>query len=243
MDNDHASKSANWFEKYGTAVSVLVGLIILAAAVYFGHGLQPTTQQASTGTNGQPASPAVDIKNVKTQGDPIVGNANAPVEMALFFDYQCPYCKQFDQTVLSQIYTNYVQTGKVKVVFKDFDFIGPDSLVASEYEHAIWDLYPDKFYAWYTAMFAAQDEENKGFGDEASIQKLTATVSGIDAAKVAAQVKAKKAEYDAATQATFTEAQGYGIQGTPSVIVGTTLLQGMKDYATVTALLDAQLKK
>jgi len=220
--------------------ALFAGLVIVAGAIYFGHGLQPAAQQ---GTTGEPTAAAVDIKNVKTAGQPVVGNASAPVEVAVFFDYQCPFCKQFDQTVLSQIYTNYVQTGKVKVVLKDFDFIGPDSLVASEYSHAVWDLYPDKFYAWYSAMFAAQDEENKGFGDEASIQKLTAGIAGIDAAKVAAQVKAKKSDYDAAIQANFTEGQTYGIQGTPSVIVGKTLLQGNQTYAAVSALIDAELKK
>ncbi len=58
-----------------------------------------------------------------------------------------------------------------------------------------------------------------------------------------AQVKAKKSDYDAAIQANFTEGQTYGIQGTPSVIVGTTLLQGNQTYAAVAKLIDAELKK
>lgn len=229
----------NWFERYGTMAALFLGLIIVAGAIYFGHGLQP---QAQTGQQQQQAA-AVNIKDVKTENNPIIGSASAPVEMALFFDYQCPFCKQFDQSVLSQVYTNYIQTGKVKVVLKDFDFIGPDSLIASEYAHAVWDLYPNQFYAWYTAMFAAQDEENTGFGDEASIQKLTGTVNGIDATKVAAQVKAKKSDYDTIIQANFTEGQNFGIQGTPSTIIGTNLAQGAQTYAQVAAQLDAQLKK
>jgi protein-disulfide isomerase len=229
-------------ERYLTPIAVILGAVIIAGAFIFGHGFTGASQQAaSTGT--QPTTPAVNIANVKTAGEPYIGNANAPVTMALFFDYQCPFCKQFDQAVVSQLYTNYVQTGKLKIVFKDFDFIGPDSIVASEYGRAIWQLYPSQFYTWYSAMFNAQDSENTGFGDAPSIQKLLATIPGIDVAKVTALVAQDKTQFDAAASADFTEGQSYGIQGTPSVIIGTTLLQGAQTYAAVQALVDAQLKK
>jgi protein-disulfide isomerase len=225
-----------FFERFGTPIALLLGLVIVAGAIYFGGKFQPTATSQTASTTAA----AVDIK---TDGDPYIGNVNAPVTMALFFDYQCPFCKQFDQTVTSQLYTNYVQKGQLKIVFKDFDFIGPDSLVASEYARAVWELYPQQWYAWYTAMFAAQDTENTGFGDEASIKKLTAGISGIDATKVAALVATKKTAYDATAQASFQEGQSYGIQGTPSVIIGTTLLQGAQTYQAVAGLVDAQLKK
>jgi protein-disulfide isomerase len=231
------------FDRYGMPVALLVGLVVIAAAIYFGHGLQPaTTAATATGPNGA-AAPAVNIANLKTAGEPYIGNANAPVTMALFFDYQCPFCKQFDQTVLNQIYTNYVQTGKVKVVFKDFQFLGPDSTVDAEFARAVWAAYPNQFYAWFTAMFAAQDEENTGFGDLASVEKLTATVPGIDVTKVEALMTQNKAAYDTAIDADRAEGAADGIQGTPSVMIGTTLLQGAQTYATVSGLLDAQINK
>ncbi len=245
-DNTHSSNSgASFFERYGTPIALIIGAIIIGGAFYFGGKYQPAqnTQNATSTPNG---AAAVDIKNVKTDGEPYVGNPNAPVTMAVFFDYQCPYCKQFDQNVTAQLYSNYVQQGKLKIVFKDFDFIGPDSLVASEYARAVWELYPQQWYTWYTAMFNAQDEENKGFGDEASVQKLTAGISGIGAAgeaKVAALVKQKKDTYDNIVKADFEEGQTFGIQGTPSVIVGTQLLQGGQTYQNVAGLIDTQLKK
>jgi protein-disulfide isomerase len=240
-DTKSKSISTPFIEKYMTPIAILLGLIIIAVAITFGHNVQPTTQPAAA-TSGQPAAVAVNIANVKTTGEAYVGNANAPVTMALFFDYQCPFCKQFDQTVLNQLYTNYIATGKLKVVFKDFDFIGPDSTVGAEYGRAVWQAYPNSFYPWLTAMFAAQDEENTGFGDAPSIQKLTATIPGIDVTKVEQLVAQNQAQYDSEITADRNEGASYGIQGTPSVIVGTTLLQGAQTYATVSALVDAQLK-
>ncbi len=243
--NPMKSEGGNVFmEKYLTPIAVVVGAGIVALALIFGHGGQ-AVQTAATGANGQPAAPAVDIKSVKTDGEPYVGNPNAPVTMALFYDYQCPFCKQFDQTVTAQLYTNYVQTGKLKIVFKDFDFLGPNSITASEFARAVWALYPNQFYTWYQAVFAAQGTENRGADPTylPGLKKITATVPGIDVNKVVALMNSDKAKYDTIVQGDFTEGQTYGIQGTPSVIIGTTLLQGAQTYASVSALVDAQLKK
>ncbi len=230
-------------EKYLTPIAVVVGAVIVGLAFIFGHGGQ--AQPTAATTTGTATTPAVNIANVKTAGEPYVGNPNAPVTMALFFDYQCPFCKQFDTTVTPELYTNYVQTGRLKIVFKDFDFLGPNSITASEFARAVWALYPNQFYAWYQAVFAAQGEENRSADPTylPGLEKITATVPGIDVTKVVALMNQNKAQYDTIIQNDFTEGQSYGIQGTPSVIIGTTLLQGAQTYATVSALVDAQLKK
>ena len=236
--------SGNTFmDRYLIPVAVILGAVIVALALMFNHGAQ-AVQQAATNANGQ-AAPVVNIANVKTANEPFIGNANAPVTMALFFDYQCPYCKQFDQTVLSQIIPNYVTTGKVKVVFKDFQFLGNDSLAGAEFGRAVWAAYPDQYGAWLTDMFNAQDEEgDKGFGNQATIVAMVKKeLPAIDTDKIIALIAANKTAYDTAIAADRAEGASYGINGTPSVIIGTQLLQGGQTYPNVAALLDAQLKK
>jgi protein-disulfide isomerase len=239
--NSKGSGKTSLVERYLIPISIVLAAVIIAVAFAFGHG--GTT--SPTATTGTPAAPAVDIAKVKTDGEPYVGSASAPVTMALFFDYQCPFCKQFDATVVQQLYTNYVQTGKLKIVFKDFDFLGPDSIQASEFSRALWQLYPTQFYAWYNAVYTNQLEESRNA--DASylphLEQLAGALPGVDVSKVEALMTQNKTQYDATIQADFTEGQSYGIQGTPSVIVGTTLLQGAQTYQTVAALIDAQLKK
>lgn len=227
-------------EKYFTPIAVLLGAVIIAAALIFGRaGVGAAPSQP-----GQQAAVKVNIKDVKTEGEPFVGNANAPVTMAFWFDYQCPFCKQFETTVTSQLYENYVKTGKLKIVFKDFQFLGEDSTVAGEFARAMWDAYPDHFYEWYQAMFVAQDDEgDKGFGDLDSIKALTAKIQGVDVNKVVALMNQNKAKYDAVIAADRTEAGKFGISGTPGTVIGTTLLSGARPYEDVAALIDAQLKK
>ncbi len=114
-------------------------------------------------------SSKVNVKDVKIEGEPFVGNANAPMTIAFWSDFQCPYCKAFETGGIPQITTpaampelvkNYVDTGKVKIVFKDLAFLGPDSDTAALWSRAVWELYPAQYMAWRTAMYEAQDGEN-----------------------------------------------------------------------------------
>lgn len=232
--------SGGFIEKYLTPIAVLVGAAIIAAAFIFGNGGAPKAAD-----NGQAPAVAVDVKDVKTDGEPFIGSPTAPATLALWFDYQCPFCKQFEQTITPQLVENYVKAGKLKIVFKDFQFLGEDSTTAALFARAVWDASPDLYYDWLKAVMDAQDDEgDQGFGDLASIEKVTKEkVPGIDIAKVKSLMESKKAQYTQAINASRAEGASFGINGTPSVIVGTKLLSGAVPYAAVAAAVDEALKK
>ncbi len=237
-----ANSEGNVFvERYLTPIAIVVAAVVIAFAFIYGHGAGTGTT-AQTGTTG---ATAVDIKNVKTDGEPFIGDANAPTTIALFYDYQCPFCKQFELNVTPQLLANYVKTGKTKIVFKDFQFLGQDSLDAAVFGRALWESQPDKFYDWFVAMFNAQDEEgDQGFGDLASVEKLAATIPGLDVAKVDALVKSKRSQYEQVIEADRNEGAALGVNGTPTIIVGDKLLTGLSPeqfQSQITAELDSEL--
>ena len=205
-------------QKLSVPAAVIIGAVIIGAAIFFSNMVRPIAGGAS-------ATPSVNIKDVTTAGEPFIGDPNAPA-IAYFSDYQCPFCKNFDLTILPGIKKDYVDTGKVRIVFKDFVFLGPDSTTAALFARSVWALYPDQYFAWREAMYTAQDQEDGGFGDRPSIEKLTATIPGIDVAKVAADLDANTAKYQALIDASSAEAQKIGVDSTPSIIVGKTLLSG-----------------
>ena len=217
------------------AAVVLAGLFIAGAVIW------NSSHPASMGGAGTPS--AVNIKNVKIAGEPFIGDENAPVTIAEWSDYQCPFCKQWELSTLPQIMRDYVDTGKVKIVFKDFAFLGPASTVIAEYARAIWALYPDQYFAWRTAVFIDQQQENSLSAADtlAWLKKTTASVASIDVNKVAAAVAANKAAYDAALEANKTEALSFQINATPSFIVGTQLIQGALPYTNFQSAIDATL--
>ncbi len=226
--------------KYFLPISVLLAALIIGGAVLW-SGAHPAVTPAGTTTGT--ALPPVNIKNVKTAGEPFIGQANAPVTIAEWSDYQCPYCKEFEITTLPSIIQNYVNAGKVKVVFKDFPFLGPDSMVDAEYARAVWALYPAQFAAWRTALYVTEPQENSLSATEnlTFLANVTNSVSGIDLAKIKAAVAANQATYDAAINADRTEAANFSIQATPSFVIGTQMIAGAYPYSTFQSAINSVL--
>jgi len=226
---------STFLEKYLTPIAVILAAVIIALALLFGHGASKDTTQQAAGT-------AVDVKNIKTDGDPYIGDKDAPNTMVLFYDYQCPFCKQFEQGVTPKLVDTYVKTGKLKIVFKDFQFLGNDSLDAAVFGRALWEAQPDKFYDWYVAMFNAQDDEgDQGFGDLASVEKLAGTIDGVDVAKVDSLVQKNRTQYEQAIAADRAEGAALGINGTPTIVVGNQVLTGMSPdqfYSAISAQIE-----
>lgn len=228
-----------------TPIAIIIAGALIAGGLYFGLGGNSTTN------TGEQQPIAVDVTDVNTKGLPFIGNADAPLTIAFWSDFQCPFCKAVETGGIPQIPTpaalpdvikQYVDTGKVRIVFKDFAFLGNDSMTAAEYGRAVWKLYPNQYFAWRTAMYGAQDDEgDQGFGDEASIVTLTKTIAGIDAAAVQADVAAHKTDYDAAIAADITEGQSMGVQGTPAFIIGTQFIDGAQAFDAFKAAIEAQL--
>lgn len=227
---------------YIPAAIVIAGIII-GAFVMVGISKMGAT------SGGTGATADVNIEDVKIEGDPYIGDANAPVVLAYWSDYQCPFCKAVEmghpqiptEPALPQLIKDYVDTGKLKIVFKDYAFLSDDSVTAALWGRAVWDLYPSKYWAWREAMYTAQDEEHGGFGDADSIYALTKGISGVDADKVRAQVNSKSEEYLNRIDADKAEGTSFGIQGTPGFITGKTLIPGAVDYSQFKSVIDAQL--
>ena len=90
-------------------------------------------------------------ENLIKNGSPIIGNPNAPVTILEWGDYQCTFCYRFHQSSLNTILSEYVESGKVNIVFKDFPLNGPDSILAAEASYCAHDqgkywLYHDELY-------------------------------------------------------------------------------------------------
>lgn len=221
--------------------------IVVAGALIAGAVFLSNRQPAS----GIPQPQAVDIKDVKiTERDAYIGDVNAPVTLAYWFDYQCPFCKAVDvggvegipiEPAMPMLVKDYVNTGKLRIVFKDYAFLGEDSTIAALYAQAVWEKYPQRFYEWHEAMFHAQDEEHGGFGNEASIIELIDGLGGFDSAALKSLVASKQQEYLGYIQEDITEGSSFGISGTPGFITGKKLISGADQPAAFKAAIDEQL--
>jgi protein-disulfide isomerase len=159
--------------------------------------------------------------------------------MTVWFDFQCPYCKLLWQETIPPLNDAYVRKGKLKLVFSDFSFLGKDSVTAAVVGRAVWHAFPQTYFAWTNAMFDAQDGENGGFGDVASVTTLTMALPGIDGDKLAKDFNANVGTYIAEVRGDFDAARRAGVRGTPAVMIGGKMIA--PTLAEITARIDAVL--
>jgi protein-disulfide isomerase len=162
-----------------------------------------------------PPQAAARVAATVTTGDnPSLGRRDAPVTIVEFSDYQCPFCRQFVSTTLPAIKSAYVDSGKVRYVFRDFpiDHIHPYARKASEAARCAGDQ--GKYWQMHDLLFQNQQslapEQLPGLGS-----KL-----GLDATAFNACLSSSK--YASAIQQNFGDGSAAGVRGTPSFVIGRT---------------------
>lgn len=226
------------------SVSIIIAGVIIAGAVVYASKQPSQATQPVAAQPQQQAAPAVDISKVKTADEPFIGNANAPVTIAYWYDYQCPFCKRNEEDTMPQIIKNYVDAGKVKIVFKDYQFLSEDSQRLGKVSRAVWDIAPDKFYQWHKAVYDNQGTENTGWATDSKILSISTGVLGAaDAQKAMQLAKTNGDAYQKEMDADKAEGTAMGISGTPGTIIGKQLVSGAQPYAAFQAAIETALKK
>ncbi len=246
MEEQTIEKKSKQPSNFMLPVSILVAGVLVAGSVIYSAGKNNLAAKNASGNSGtqiqqteQPTAQAPDISKVKISGNPFVGNPNAPVTVAYWLDYQCPFCRRFETQSMPQVYEEYVKTGKVKLVYKDFQFLGQDSQTLGEFARAVWEVAPDKFYSWHKTMYENQGTENTGWATQDVIMRLTTQEIGAsDAAKALALVQSKGDQYQQLIDADKAEGSSFGVSGTPSFIIGKQLLVGAQPYSVIKQLID-----
>ena len=161
----------------------------------------------------RPAAPPPPGPVTMNVGDgPALGNADAPITIVEFSDYQCPFCKKHATNALGTIKTNYIDTGKVRYLFRDFplDSIHPYARKAAEAAHCAGDQ--GKFWDMHDVMF-----QNQGALQTDSLRHFARTMeldldtfnACLDEGKYAKRVEADVAAGSAV-----------GVTGTPGFFIG-----------------------
>ena len=83
----------------------------------------------------RPSAAGSPLEIFTANAAPHLGSDNAPITLIEFGDYQCFFCNKFFHDTETNIVKNYVETGKVKIIFKDFTIIGEDSITAAHATH------------------------------------------------------------------------------------------------------------
>ncbi len=128
-------------------------LIIAAAAILLVVGGLVILNQNAT----KPVVAAVSVDyptGITDDGQPYKGGADAKVVLEEFSDFGCPHCRDFADT-LDSLSDEYIKTGKIKVIFRNF-VLSPRTLAAARGGECALDQGSDAFWAYHDAVFANQ---------------------------------------------------------------------------------------
>lgn len=158
-------------------VAVIIVVILVATSGGGAHKLKKTETGSALphATEVQARFAGIPQKGIE------LGSPTAPVTLQEFADLQCPFCKQYTQSVFPTLVSKYVRTGKLRMEFHNFDIIGPDSIKASKMAEAaaqqnlIWN-YADLFYN-------NQQTENSGYVTDEFLSQIAGGVKGLNVQK------------------------------------------------------------
>jgi protein-disulfide isomerase len=156
-----------------------------------------------------------------------IGDPDAPVTIVEYTDFQCPFCSRYHEQSFDQIVANFVDTGQVRYVFKDFPLtnIHPQAVAAAEAARCAGEQ--EARLPMYTQLFAAQGEWS-GQADAADLFKQYAQELGLDTAVFAECLDSGRMQ--AAIRADMEEAQQQGVTGTPAFLMNGRLMSGAQPY-------------
>ena len=107
-------------------------------------------------------------------GSPMMGNPNAPITIVEWGDYQCTFCHKFHQSSKDTLIEEYVNTGKINFLFRDFPLNGPDSVLAAQASYCADDQ--GKYWEYHDEIYKNWAGERTGWVTRQSLDQFANTV-------------------------------------------------------------------
>ncbi len=206
--------------------------------------LEPTPIiRESTQTIQEFGPPKVSMATFLENGSPILGDPNASVTLVEFGDYQCNFCNVFFHSTEDDILKNYVETGKVRMIFKDYNIIGPDSVTASHGAHCASDQ--ELFWEYHDILYSNWAGENNGWASSKNLVKFAQEI-GLDMDEWSECMT--NVTHSEVILASNGDARTLQLTGTPAFFVigpdgKTTSIFGAQPFEVFEKIFEAELKK
>ncbi len=147
-------------------------------------------------------------------GSPAMGDANAPITIIEFGDYQCSNCKKWFLDTKPDIVTNYIDTGKAKLIFVDIAFLGKDSMPAARATYCAEEQ--GKYWEYHGFLYSNQLSIDNGWANPDSLKGYAANL-GLDMDLFVSCLDSGK--YQKRVQFNTDESVKNGVTGTPTFII------------------------
>ncbi|OGH10694.1 MAG: hypothetical protein A3B38_04405 [Candidatus Levybacteria bacterium RIFCSPLOWO2_01_FULL_36_13] len=231
-------------KSYTPVLAVLLVVAAFLVGVLFtkvqylekGQGTTIPTDIQPTDNGQQPqAGQKVDVNT----GDlPVLGNKDAKVTVIEFADFQCPFCEKWFTDVGANLIKDYVNTGKVKLAFRHFAFLGDESNWSAEASECANEQ--GKFWQYHDYLYEHQGAENSGAFSKDNLKSFAATLD-LNTSQFNSCLDSGK--YTKNVQDDTKAGQDAGVSGTPTAFVNGYSIVGAVPYSELKAKIDEELAK
>ena len=175
LSNQHAAKSPKLSSKIhwpslgigaGIAFACIFCVILMTNMI----NTEPTQVLDEIITSEIDTTKKVTLSSFIDNASPFLGNRNAQITLVEFGDYQCTFCSKFFHETENSIITNYVKTGKVKILFKDYIILGQDSMNAANAAHCANDQ--KSFWEYHSILYNNWAGEDTGWANLAHLHEF-----------------------------------------------------------------------
>lgn len=240
-----------------TPVAILLGSFVIAFAILLQGGviklnsntaLSPAKSTPTTAASPAPA--AATRAQVSTADRPVLGQKDAKVTLVEFSDYECPFCKRHFDQVYPQLKKDYIDTGKMKLIFRNYPLPFHDPMATYEAQAALCarDQGGDStYFKIHDEMFKQTTSNGTGLTKEKVAQ--IATTVGLNANSLTSCVDSNK--YKEVITKDIVDGSAAGVNGTPTFVIGKSdasgtingsIVVGAQPYSAFQQIIDPLLK-
>ena len=198
---------------------------------------EPAPAPTPTKPDTPPAPTVADVSSITIEDDTILGDKDAPVTFIEFSDFSCGFCKRFFNETENQIIQDYVDTGKVRFVYKNYAFLGPTSVTAAQ---GLWCAHDQgKYWEYHDHIFANVSGSGNWMSDD-NVDQIAQDI-GMNATTFADCISSGKYQEKVAEE--LKEGQGIGVTGTPASFINGEKVSGAQPYAVFKEVIERKLKE
>lgn len=178
------------------------------------------------------------VEGVSSDNDPFIGSKNAPITIIEFSDFECSFCKIFFDNVLNEIKINYVDSGKVKFVYRDFPItaIHPNAEKAAEAANCAFEQ--NKFWEYHDLLFENQNNWISGNNTSSEFKKYSSMV-GLDEEQFNLCIDSNKFAEEISND--IQDGWEAGVEGTPTLFINGIKIAGAREYNVFKEIIESEL--
>ncbi|USK62444.1 DsbA family protein [Peribacillus asahii] len=217
----------------GLKTAVILTIIILgllSTLVVINSMRSETTNETSVG------------KLPPTEGQPLLGENDAPVTVVEFGDFKCPACKAWGETVFPELVDDYVDNGKVKFSYINVLYHGEESELGSLAAESVLKNSPDVYWDFHKGLFKEQPSLNHDalWITQEKILEVASNFPSIDVEKLQMDIEQQSAIEEVNNDAELVKE--FNIQKTPTIMVNGIMLEDPFDYKKIKSLIEKELE-